>query len=147
MTGASAPGTDQGLAPRIPAEPPVAVPPGAPDLPDLPPEPPEPPAAVQAATALLEHPALAQNLGIAVLSKMALDDKLPPRERRRAAEVLAGLKLKAVEVLGAMTGAKEQTLKALGIESAPTAVNVTQNHTKIEIVRRGTSDWRSGEGG
>lgn len=103
--------------------------------------------AVAALRALLAHPAMAQDVGLNVLARMALDDKIPPREKRRCAEVLAHLKLKAVEVAAHVTGAREQHLRALGISSGPQEVNVTQHNTKIEIIREGARDWRTAESG
>ena len=116
---------------------------------------PAPPSTVQpaedpvlaAALALLGHPALAQNLGLSVLARMALDEKLPAKERRRCGEVLAQLKLKAVELAAHVSGAREQRLRALGIETGPQEVHVEQHNTKIEIVREGQRDWRTAEGG
>lgn len=102
---------------------------------------------VAAALALLAHPALAQNLGLAVLSRMALDEKLPAKERRRCGEVLAQLKLRAVEIAAHVTGARERALRDQGITQGPTEVHVEQHNTKIEIVREGARDWRTVEGG
>lgn len=106
---------------------------------------PEADAAIDAARALLAHPALAQDLGIAVLARMALDDKVPPKERRRCGEVLLNLKVKAIEVVGALTGSRERHLRALGISQAPQEVHVEQHNTRIEIVREGQRDWRTAE--
>lgn len=116
---------------------------------------PAPPSTVQPAEdpvaaslrALLAHPALAQNLGLTVLSRMALDEKLPAKERRRCAEVLAQLKLKAIELTAHVTGARERALRDQGITQGPTEVHVEQHNTKIEIVREGARDWRTVEGG
>jgi hypothetical protein len=102
-------------------------------------------AAIEAARALLDHPAFAQNLGVAVLSRMALDEKVPAKERRRCAEVLAQLQLRTIEALAARTGAREQRLKDLGIEAPPQEVNLTQVNQRIEIVREGAKDWRTPE--
>jgi hypothetical protein len=102
-------------------------------------------AAIEAARALLGHPAFAQNLGVAVLSRMALDEKGPAKERRRCAEVLAHLQLRTIEALASLTGAREQRLKDLGIEAPPQEVNLTQVNQRIEIVREGARDWRTEE--
>jgi len=103
--------------------------------------------AVEALRALLDHPALKHDTGLTVLGRMAVDPNVPARERRRCGEVLATLKLKAVELYGALTGSKEQHLHALGISQAPQEVHVEQHNTKIEIVREGARDWRTVEGG
>lgn len=92
--------------------------------------------------ALLSHPALAQNLGLTVLSRMALDERIPAKERRRCGEVLAQLKLKAMELAAHVTGARERALRDQGITQGPTEVHVEQHNTTIEVVRTGTSDWR-----
>ena len=97
--------------------------------------------------ALLSHPALAQNLGLTVLSRMALDEKLPAKERRRCGEVLAQLKLKAMELAAHVTGARERALRDQGITQGPTEVHVEQHNTRIEIVREGSRDWRTADGG
>lgn len=102
-------------------------------------------AAIVALRALLAHPAMAQDVGLNVLARMALDDKVPARERRRCGEVLAQLKLKATEAYGALTGAREQHLQALGISTSPQEVHVEQHNTRIEIVREGARDWRTSE--
>ena len=101
--------------------------------------------AVTALRTLLGHPAMAQNVGLVVLSKMALDERVPARERLRAGECLLQAKLKAVELYGALTGSKEQHLHALGLSQGPQEVHVEQHNTKIEIVRQDARDWRSAE--
>ncbi len=116
---------------------------------------PAPPSAMQPAEdpvvtalhALLAHPALAQNLGLTVLSRMALDERIPAKERRRCGEVLAQLKLKAMELAAHVTGARERALRDQGITQGPTEVHVEQHNTRIEIVREGSRDWRTADGG
>jgi len=98
-----------------------------------------------AVKALLDHPALARDVGLAVLSRMALDENAPAKERRRCGEVLAQLKVRATELWATLTGAKEQRLKDLGLEAGPQEVHVEQHNTRIEIVREGARDWRTVE--
>jgi hypothetical protein len=77
-----------------------------------------------------------------VLVKIAGDENADVRERRRAAEVLAKLRLQAMEGLADLVAAREQNLDRLGIKagSGP-SVALTQVNNRIEIVR--ASDWRA----
>ena len=99
---------------------------------------------IETAKAILQQSAFTHNLPVAVLSKIALDEKLPVRERRNAAQALANYQLKAVEVLGHLTGAREASLSDLGVDdpAASPSVNVTQVNqvTRVEIHRE--EDWR-----
>ncbi len=99
-------------------------------------------AAIEAARALLAAPVFERQIPIALLTKLASDDKVPVRERRRAAEVLANLQVKLIEMVGDLTGAKEHRLRELGIEGTPQEVNLTQVNNRIEIIREGAPDWR-----
>jgi hypothetical protein len=99
-------------------------------------------AAIDAARALLAAPVFERQIPLALLTKLASDETVPIRERRRCAEVLAQLQLRAIETLAGITGAKEQRLRDLGIDAAPSEVNVVQHNTTIEIVREGAPDWR-----
>jgi hypothetical protein len=99
-------------------------------------------AAIAAARALLDAPVFAKQIPLALLTKFASDEKLPARERLRAIVALANLQVRGVEVLASLSGAREQRLKELGVESGPQEVHVEQHNTKIEIVREGARDWR-----
>ncbi len=59
--------------------------------------------ALAAYRAFLANPAFVHRLDLAVLTKIAGDDKMPPRDRRQAAEALGMLYLRAVEVMGKLT--------------------------------------------
>lgn len=89
----------------------------------------------------LATPAYEHGLDVAVLVKIAGDSNVDVRERRRAAEVLAKLRLQAMEGLASLTGARELALEKLGLKVGPTAVSLTNVNQRIEIVR--ASDWRS----
>ena len=99
-------------------------------------------AAIEAARALLAAPVFERQIPIALLTKLASDDKVPVRERRRAAEVLANLQVKLIAMVGELTGTKEHRLRELGIDAAPQEVNLTQVNNRIEIIREGAADWR-----
>ncbi len=99
-------------------------------------------AAVEAASAMLSSTVFERQIPIALLTKLASDESVPVRERRRSAEVLARLQLKLIETLAEISGSKEQRLKELGLTAAGD-VHLTQVNTKIEIVREGGGDWRS----
>lgn len=98
-------------------------------------------ATLDAYAAFLSSPAFQHNMDLAVLTKIAGDDKVPFRERRRAAEVLAKLRLQAMEALADLSAVRAQVLRELGLEEGPKAVSMTQVNTKIEIVR--SDDWRA----
>ncbi len=104
---------------------------------------------VQTCRSLLGQAAFVHNLPVAVLSKIAADDKLPVRERRHAAHLLALYQVKLLELLAQVTGARELALAELAVADASVAptVNVTQVNqaTKIEILR--DDDWRAGGDG
>jgi hypothetical protein len=89
----------------------------------------------------LDSPAFQHQVDLHVLVKIAGDENQPIRERRRAAEVLARLRLEAMDALADLTGTREQALEVLGIKQGPSSVALTQVNQKIEIVR--AKDWRS----
>ena len=97
-------------------------------------------ATIESYRAFLDSPAFQHSIDIAVLVKIAGDDNADIRERRRAAEVLAKLRLQAMEALAELTGTREQSLDRLGLKAGPHTVALTQVNQKIEIVR--ASDWR-----
>ena len=99
-------------------------------------------ASLDAYEAFLAHPAFVHRIDLSVLAKLATDENVPARERRRAAEVLVKAHLQANRELADLTCVKEQILDQLGIApgAPPAAVNLTQVNTKIEIVRE--ADWR-----
>ena len=78
-----------------------------------------------------------------MLVKVAGDDSQPIKERRRAAEILAKLRLEAMRAVADLTGTREQNLEALGIQQGPASVALTQVNQQIEIVR--AKDWRSAQ--
>lgn len=99
--------------------------------------------AINAYKAFLANPAFVHRIDLAVLTKIAGDDTMPVRERRRAAEVLGRLYVQALEKVAELTCAKEQMLKELGLEAGPKAVAVAQINQRIEIVRH--DDWRDSD--
>src|SRR5262245_4940604 len=105
-------------------------------------------ALLDAYEALLAHPAFVHRVGVSVLAKIAADEQVPPRERRRAAEVLGRLHLLAMKQFAELAGVREQVLDRLGLSpppAGPAAVAVAQVSTKVEIVRE--KDWRDAETG
>ncbi len=96
---------------------------------------------IEAYRAFLDTPAFQHNLDVAVLTKIAGDEKNDIRERRRAAEVLAKLRLQAMEALSELTGAREVALDRLGLKPGPQSLALTQVNQSIEIVR--AKDWRA----
>lgn len=64
--------------------------------------------ALAAYRAFLANPAFVHRLDLAVLTKIAGDEKMPPRDRRQAAEALGMLYLKAVEVMARLGEPGEQ---------------------------------------
>lgn len=100
-------------------------------------------AVLDAYEAFLGHPAFVHRVDLSILAKIAADENAPLRERRRAAEVLAHLRLRVLEQVSTLTCVKEQILEQLGIAPAPaaaTAVAIAQAITRIEVVRE--KDWR-----
>jgi hypothetical protein len=99
-------------------------------------------AAIDRYKSYLQSPTFQHSLDVAVLTKIAGDEKADIRERRRAAEVLAKLRLQAMEGLASLVAARDQTLDRLGIRtgSGP-SLSMTQVNNRIEIVR--ASDWRN----
>ena len=89
----------------------------------------------------LGSPAFQHQVDLAILVKVAGDERVPMRERLRAAEILAKLRLEAMAAVAELTGVREQSLDLLGIKAGPQSLAVTQVNTKIEIVR--AKDWRS----
>jgi hypothetical protein len=89
----------------------------------------------------LASPAFQHQLDIAVLVKIAGDEAVDVRERRRAAEALAKLRLDAMGALASLTAAREHRLDALGLKTGPQSLALTQVNQKIEIVR--AKDWRN----
>ena len=94
--------------------------------------------------AYLQSPAFEHQVDLHVLVKIAGDDAQPIRERRRAAEVLARLRLEAMRAIAELTGTREQSLDVLGIKQGPQSLALTQVNQKIEVVR--AKDWRSAPG-
>ena len=97
-------------------------------------------ATIEAYRAYLNSPAFQHSIDLAVLVKIAGDDRADIRERRRAAEVLAKLRLQAMEALAELTGTREQSLDRLGLKVGPQTLALTQVNQQIEIVR--AKDWR-----
>ncbi|MCA9313862.1 MAG: hypothetical protein H6806_03420 [Planctomycetes bacterium] len=98
-------------------------------------------AAIEAYRSFLSSPAFHHSVDLAVLVQIAGDTKADPRERRRAAEVLAKLRLQAMEGLASLTGAREKALDQLGLKPGPSTLALTQVNQTVEIVR--ASDWRA----
>jgi len=89
----------------------------------------------------LSSPAFLHSVDLMVLVKIAGDENADIRERRRAAEVLAKLRLQAMEALADLTGTREQSLEKLGLKVGPQTLALTQVNQRIEVVR--AKDWRS----
>ena len=98
-------------------------------------------ATIESYRTYLNSPAFQHSIDLAVLVKIAGDEKQPIRERRRAAEVLAKLRLDAMDALATLTGTREQSLEVLGIKQGPQSLALTNVQQKIEIVR--AKDWRA----
>lgn len=97
--------------------------------------------AIESYRTFLSSPAFQHQIDLAVLVKIAGDEKMDPRERRRAAEVLAKLRLQAMEGLASLTGAREKALDSMGLKQGPSTLALTQVNQTVEIVR--ASDWRA----
>ena len=98
-------------------------------------------AILDAYRSFLKSPAFENNVDLAVLTKLAADEAVPVRERRRSAEMLLRYRLRAMETLASIEGVREQILHDLGIDASTKNVSMTQLNTKIEIVR--ADDWRA----
>jgi hypothetical protein len=101
-------------------------------------------AILSASEAFLTHPAFVHRAALSVLAKLMTDDAVPPRERRRAAEILARIELEGRRDLANFACVKEMVLRELGLSQAPgaQAVAIAQTVMKLEIVRE--TDWRDG---
>ncbi len=98
-------------------------------------------ATIEAYRAYLNSPAFQHSVDLMVLVKIAGDDSADIRERRRAAEVLAKLRLQAMQGLAELTGTREQSLDRLGLKTGPHTIALTQLNQRIEVVR--ATDWRN----
>jgi hypothetical protein len=98
-------------------------------------------ASIAAYQAFLSSPAFQHQVDLAILVKVAGNEQAPMRERLRAAEILARLRLEAMAAVAELTGTREQSLERLGIKAGPQSLALTQVNQKIEIVR--ARDWRS----
>lgn len=98
-------------------------------------------AAIERYKAYLDSPTFQHGMDVAVLTKIAGDDSADLRERRRAAEILAKLRLQAMEGLAELVAAREQTMDRLGIKTGGPSVQLNQVSNRIEIVR--ACDWRN----
>jgi hypothetical protein len=74
-------------------------------------------ATIAAFEAILKHAAFVSNLDFSVLAAIAADPKSPPRERRRAAEVLAAFRIKTLDKIADLSAAREQSLNLLGLDA------------------------------
>lgn len=88
-------------------------------------------ATLAAYKAFLDSPAFVHRVDIAVLTKIATNESMPVRERRRAAEVLGRLYLDALGKVAELTAPQA---------GPATAIAVAQVNQRIEIVRE--DDWR-----
>ncbi len=98
-------------------------------------------ATIDSYRAYLDSPAFQHSVDLMVLVKIAGDENADIRERRRAAEVLAKLRLQAMQGLAELTGTREQSLDRLGLKTGPHTLALTQVNQTVEIVR--AKDWRS----
>jgi hypothetical protein len=78
-------------------------------------------ATIAAFRAFLANPAFVHRLDLAVLTKLAGDEKTPVKERRRAAEALGQLYLRAVEVMGGLLRVREHVVGPWRSEGATRA--------------------------
>lgn len=94
-------------------------------------------ATLAAYQALLKLPAFEHSVDVNVLTRIATTEALPVKEKRRAAEMLATIRLKAMDRVSEITAAREQVLKALGLDVATMkALAVTQvNNVQIDARR------------
>jgi hypothetical protein len=90
---------------------------------------------------LLASPAFQHQIDLAVLVKIAGDERIPPRERVRAAEALGRLRMGAMAAVADLTATREQSLDTLGLKPGAQSLALTQINQRIEIVR--AKDWRS----
>jgi hypothetical protein len=94
-------------------------------------------ATLQVYAAFLQNPAFQHRVDIAVLTKIATDDTMAPRERRRSAEMIGLLFLKALDRMAEITGVREQVLKGLGLDPASVkAVALQQVNTSVLVDAR-----------
>ena len=93
-------------------------------------------ATLKAYQAFLQLPGFVHNIDVSVLTKIAANDKMPAREQRRAAEMLAILRLKAMDCVAQITGAREQVLKALGLDVATMKAQVLTQVNNVQIDAR-----------
>lgn len=91
--------------------------------------------------ALLASPAFEHKVDLAVLAKLATSEAVPPRERLRAAEVLATTRARLMETLAGLLCVRDQSLDALGLTPKALPHSLTQVNQRIEIVR--AADWRN----
>lgn len=96
---------------------------------------------IDAYRSFLNAPAFQHQIDLAVLVKIAGDDHVPFRERRRAAEVLTKFRLQAMSALADLAGVRAQVLRELGLEDPTKATSAVQINQKIEVVR--VDDWRA----
>jgi hypothetical protein len=95
-------------------------------------------ATLAAYQAFLQDPAFANRIDMKVLTRIAGDEKMPPRERRRAAEMIGNLYLKALDKVSDLSCVREQVLMSLGIDPSPrggTNVAVDARSVTIEADR------------
>ena len=98
-------------------------------------------ATLTAYKAFLKDPAFEHRIDVKVLVQIAANDGMPLRERLRASEMLAKMRMKAMAQVAELTCVKEQVLDQLNLKDANQQVNLTQVNQTIEIVRQ--DDWRA----
>jgi hypothetical protein len=87
--------------------------------------------------AFLADPAFTHRVDLKVLTAIAGDAKMPTRERRRAAEMLGTLYMRALEKVADLSAAREQVLLSIGIDPSrgSTSVSVDARQVTIEADR------------
>lgn len=88
---------------------------------------------IRALQALLESPAFTHNVDLAVLTKIAADESMRPRERRRAAEVLCAMRLRTLTTLADLLGVREQSLASVGLGEAGRGQSVPAIQVNISV--------------
>jgi hypothetical protein len=93
----------------------------------------------------LGHQAFVHRVDLAVLTKIAVDERAPARERRRAAEALGQLYLRAVEIVGQLARVKEEVVGPWG--AAPERSRHGRSSRPRARGRRAAPSARPGDGG
>jgi hypothetical protein len=83
--------------------------------------------------AFLADPAFTHRVDLKVLTAIAGDAKMPTRERRRAAEMLGTLYMRALEKVADLSAAREQVLLSIGIDPSRGSTTVAVDARQVTI--------------